>query len=155
MRLNIDKSYNFSGKNYRVKNLQTLIGQNLGYVFFKQIEKVKVALTSEKSSFLSFNEAGIEIEEPVTIYEFEEIIIKENLIKIEEYLQKFLDKHAITASNIDVVFLTGGTSLVVALQQIFEKRFGKEKIKSGDNFNSVAMGLAYSYSLLSQKNRLE
>ena len=44
--------------------------------------------------------------------------------------------------------MTGGTSMVRPLNNIFIQRFGSEKIKSGDNFNSVAMGLAYSYRVL-------
>jgi hypothetical chaperone protein len=149
MRLNIDRSYNFSGKNYRVKNLQTLVGQNLGYVFFKQIEKVKIELTQAENSFLDFNEAEIEIHEPVSIQEFEAEIIQANVAKIENYLLDFLTKNNINTKEVDVVFMTGGTSLILALNKLFIKHFGSEKIKSGDTFNSVAMGLAYSYRVLS------
>jgi hypothetical chaperone protein len=63
-------------------------------------------------------------------------------------LQEFLDKNQIKNNEVDVVFMTGGTSMVRPLNNIFIQRFGLEKIKSGDNFNSVAMGLAYSYRVL-------
>ena len=77
--------------------------------------------------------------------EFENQIIAQNLIKIEAYLDSFLLEKGILKSDIDVVFMTGGTSLIKPLNQIFKNKFGSEKLKSGDNFNSVAMGLAYSY----------
>ncbi len=38
--------------------------------------------------------------------------------------------------------------MVRPLQNHFKQQFGSDKIKSGDNFNSVAMGLAYSYNVL-------
>ena len=154
MKLSITKSYNFSGKDFRVKNLQTLIEQNLGYVLFKQIEKVKIELTQAEKAVLEFNEHEISVNEPITIQDFEEEIIEKNLEKIENYLDEFLLKNNIENQAINVVFMTGGTSLIRALNDIFVKRFGKEKIKSGDNFNSVAMGLAYSYRVLAAKTSL-
>jgi len=43
---------------------------------------------------------------------------------------------------VDRVFLTGGSSFVPAVRRIFETRFGAEKIRGGDEFTSVASGLA-------------
>jgi hypothetical chaperone protein len=43
---------------------------------------------------------------------------------------------------VDAVFLTGGSSLVPAVRKIFLDRFGKDKIRVGHEFISVAMGLA-------------
>jgi hypothetical chaperone protein len=41
-----------------------------------------------------------------------------------------------------MVFLTGGSSFVPAVRRIFENRFGVSKIRTGDEFTSVARGLA-------------
>jgi hypothetical chaperone protein len=38
--------------------------------------------------------------------------------------------------------MTGGTSYVPAVQRMFEQRFGHEKLRYGDAFNSVASVLA-------------
>jgi hypothetical chaperone protein len=43
---------------------------------------------------------------------------------------------------VDRVFLTGGSSLVPAVRRIFEDRFGAERVQTGDEFTSVARGLA-------------
>lgn len=145
MKLNIEKSYQYSGKDHRVKNLQILISENLGYSFFKEIEKAKIMLTHEEKAELSFQNHGIEIDEEVSLTEFKEEIIAQNLSKIEDYLDQFLEEKGIAKESIDVVFMTGGTSLIKPLNQIFKDKFGEDKLKSGDNFNSVAMGLAYSY----------
>jgi len=45
---------------------------------------------------------------------------------------------------VDRVFLTGGTSFVPAVRRLFTKRFGPERIQGGDEFTSVAQGLALS-----------
>ena len=42
----------------------------------------------------------------------------------------------------DAVFLTGGTSFVPAVQAIFASRFGLSRIRTGNEFTSVARGLA-------------
>jgi hypothetical chaperone protein len=41
-----------------------------------------------------------------------------------------------------MVFLTGGTSFVPAVRRIFETRFGADRIRTGNEFTSVARGLA-------------
>jgi hypothetical chaperone protein len=43
---------------------------------------------------------------------------------------------------VDRVFLTGGSSLVPVLREAFALKFGGEKLAAGDEFTSVARGLA-------------
>lgn len=146
----IYRSYIFSGKDYRVGNLKTLIENNLGYVLFKQIEKAKFELTNKNTTFLTFEELTIKIKEEITIADFENVIIKKNVDKIIAYLQNFLTQHNISPQAIDTVFMTGGTSHIRMLKNIFTSFFGEHKIKSGDSFNSVALGIAYSYYIFNQ-----
>jgi len=40
------------------------------------------------------------------------------------------------------VFLTGGTSFVPAVRDLFIRRFGRERVDMGGEFVSVAEGLA-------------
>jgi hypothetical chaperone protein len=148
MRLSIEKSYKFSGNDPRVKNLMHLIGENLGYEVFKAIEKAKIDLTHEAETSFAFHKSEIEFSETITESEFSEIIAAQNLGKIGKYLEDFLAKNQISPETIDDVFLTGGTSQVKAIRRIFGQKFGEAKLKSGDNFNSVAIGLAYSYAYL-------
>jgi hypothetical chaperone protein len=152
MKLSIAKSYQFSGKDFRVRNLQTLIEKNLGYELFKQIEKVKIELSNQDNSLFSFNAYEIDIAETVDLLDFSDTIIESSLDKIGNYLEEFLKENGIKTSEVDEVFMTGGTSQVRPLRTIFETKFGKEKLQSGDNFNSVAIGLAYSFKSLSSLN---
>lgn len=151
MRISINKSYNFSGKDYRVKNLLTLVEDNLGYVLFKEIEKTKVELTSAEFAEFAFDEHEISFKEQISIQDFENEIIQKNLNSIDTYMLEFLDKNRVKPTDIDVVFMTGGTSMVRPLRERFVGHFGEGKIESGDNFNSVAMGLAYSFKILKER----
>ena len=48
----------------------------------------------------------------------------------------------LTADGIDRVFLTGGSSLVPAVRDIFLRRFATDRIESGNELESIASGLA-------------
>ena len=64
--------------------------------------------------------------------------------QIEKYLNQFLAINNIQISDIDSLFLTGGTSMVRSIKEIFQSKFPETPIHSGDNFISVANGLALS-----------
>ncbi len=139
--------YNLSGKKPQLKNLMSLIEHNLGYKMTQSIEKTKIELSHAPQSTFAFHEADIDFDEVITLADFQHKIIQKDLDKIDKYLTSFLEKYEIADNQIDTVFMTGATSMVKPLRTRFTERFGAEKVKSGDNFNSVAIGLAYSYSL--------
>ena len=139
--------YHFSGKQKTVENLIALIEGNFGFAVFKEIEKAKIALTRSESTLFSFRKSTIDFEETITLKAFSEQIIKKDTDKIEDYLTRFLSDFGVSPLSVDSVFMTGGTSQVKPLKDRFANQFGAEKLQSGDNFNSVAIGLAYSYIL--------
>ena len=53
-----------------------------------------------------------------------------------------LERAGAGPADIDAVFMTGGTSYVPAVRQLFAGRFGAAKLRFGDAFSSVAAGLA-------------
>jgi hypothetical chaperone protein len=68
--------------------------------------------------------------------------IAEELRRIEECLDGLIASSGVGRKDVDMVFLTGGSSFVPAVRAIFETRFGAEKIRTGEQFTSVARGLA-------------
>lgn len=66
---------------------------------------------------------------------------------ITGHLDTFLADSEITPASIEAVSLTGGTSLIHKLRQEFITRFGQKKIRDGQEFTSVADGLALSAPL--------
>jgi len=77
----------------------------------------------------------------VTRAEFE-AWIGHDLELIENSIDGLLKDSGIDPRAVDRVFLTGGSSFVPAVRRIFETRFGKDRIRSGNEFTSVAHGLA-------------
>lgn len=147
----IDNYYYHSKQNRKFKNLLTLINNNLGYSVFQSIEKTKVALSHTEQSDFRYKQMDIEIDEPITLANYNQIIEKD-LNKISNYLDTFLANANIKAEEIDSLFLTGGTSLVWAIQELFRTKFPGIPVHTGDNFISVAKGLAYSGYLFEDEN---
>jgi len=139
----IEDYYYFSGNDPKFKNLITLIENNLGYSVFQSIEKTKIKLSNADSALFSYHNMNIEIEEQISLPVYEQIIAKD-VDKIANYLDDFMLHNNIDPKNIDSLFLTGGTSMVGSIQKLFKKRFPHVNLNSGDNFKSVANGLAYS-----------
>ncbi len=53
----------------------------------------------------------------------------------------------LTAAQIDAVSLTGGTSKIPYIQNLFVERFGSDKSENHNAFTSVAHGLGSSVPL--------
>lgn len=135
--------YHYSKKDKNFKNLLTLIDHNLGYSVFQAIEKTKIDLSALTNSQFVYSNMEIEISEEISIAQYEAIIQKD-IRKISTYLDEFMLKNNIGEGDIDSLFLTGGTSLVTAVQNLFSTKFPGVPVNSGDNFTSVAKGLALS-----------
>jgi hypothetical chaperone protein len=139
----IEDYYYFSGKDRLFKNLITLIDNNLGYSVFQSIEKTKIALTTTDSTVFSYRQMDIDIKEEISLPDYDQIIAKD-VNRIAVYLDNFLLENRIDANAIDTLFLTGGTSMVRSIHKLFKNKFPHVNVNSGDNFKSVAKGLAYS-----------
>jgi len=126
-----------------VARLITLIEKDLGFSLFKAIETAKKVLSSHDSSSIDFEQLNIRIHEPITANEFAKFIHRQ-AEKFEQYLNAFIANSGLDEKEIDTVFITGGSSLVPALREIFVKKFGENKIRGGETFTSVASGLALS-----------
>jgi hypothetical chaperone protein len=139
----LEDYYYFSGNDRKFKNLITLIDNNLGYSVFQSIEKIKIELSNADTSTFSYHKMDIGIEEEIPLPAYEQIIAKD-VNRIAAYLDTFMLQNSIDPKNIDSLFLTGGTSMVGSIQKLFKNRFPHVNLNSGDNFKSVAKGLAYS-----------
>lgn len=146
----IQTYYHYAKQDRKFKNLITLTDNNLGYSVFQAIEKTKIELSDSPLSRFSYSKMDIEIDEEISIGQYDAIIEKD-INKIGRYLDEFLLQHQIRPEEINSLFLTGGTSMVASVQELFKTRFPDTPLHSGDNFISVAKGLAYSGYLFEEE----
>jgi hypothetical chaperone protein len=125
----------------KIQALITLIDEDLGYQLHQAVQRVKLELSRNETAEFHFRDGSVDLKIPVTRREFESWI-DHDLRMIEESIDNLLRKSGIDRRAVDRVFLTGGSSFVPAVRGIFETRFGKERIRGGNEFTSVAHGLA-------------
>ncbi|HEY1963954.1 MAG TPA: Hsp70 family protein, partial [Acidobacteriaceae bacterium] len=89
----------------------------------------------------TFRDHGFNLHASVTRTEFESWI-QPDLAAIEQAIAEVMSSSGVAEISVDRVFLTGGSSLVPAVRRIFERSFGPDRIRAGDEFTSVASGLA-------------
>ncbi|WDP88384.1 MAG: Hsp70 family protein [Desulfobacter sp.] len=129
-------------------NLETLIHSNYGYILFRAIEKTKCLLSGQDQAPLVFKDYGMAIEDLLSRSDFEEMIINE-VEEIRTCIDDTLAGAGLAPEEVDVVFLTGGSSHIPLIRSIFSEKIGADKIRTGDAFTSVAYGLGlYGKQLL-------
>lgn len=119
--------------------LRELIAHNLGFLLFRSVERCKIDLGEHEASRLRFERDGIDLDEPVARAELEAAAARE-LQRLDASVAKLLADSGVDAGEVDVVFLTGGTSRIPAVRGLFHARF-PGRIVDQDAFLSVATGL--------------
>ena len=118
-----------------------VIENELGYPLYDAVGGLKRALSAEERAHFHFAGAGLEIEADVSRADFESWIA-DDVARIDATVDKALAASGLRESQIDRVFLTGGTSLTPLIRALFERRFGADAIMSGGELTSIAHGLA-------------
>ena len=129
-----------------IENLEHLINDNYGFFLFQSIEKSKCELSHRELTDIRFNERDLSISEGITRKEFD-AINAENFSRIAGCIDEVIAKSGVSYGGIDTVFLTGGTSRIPFIRDLFVQRFGAEKLEDRDAFTSVVHGLGTSSPL--------
>ena len=114
-----------------------LVERDLGFQLYRSVSAVKVALSGAEEAELRFED----LRARVTRAEFEGWIAGD-LARIGAAVDEALAGAGLAPGAVDKVFLTGGTSFVPAVQRLFVERFGRDKLTSAQQFESIALGLA-------------
>jgi hypothetical chaperone protein len=125
----------------KIAALMHLIREDLGYQLHRSVQKTKSDLSKNDVSKFHFADGFIDLDAAVKRASFEKWIIEE-LELIAGCVDSLLEASTVKPKDVDMVFLTGGSSFVPAVRRIFETRFGPERIRAGNEFTSVARGLA-------------
>jgi hypothetical chaperone protein len=118
-----------------------IIEGDLGFALYKSVSAAKVALSSADRTAFAFREAGVDICEDISRQQFETWIARD-VSRIAATVDEAIGNAGVGPSEIDKVFLTGGSSFIPAVQQVFRDRFEPRRIVTGHQFESIASGLA-------------
>ncbi|KAA9015324.1 Hsp70 family protein [Sphingobium limneticum] len=119
----------------------TVIEKELGYPLYDAVGALKRALSEQDNATFRFSGGGLAIEQAVSRADFEGWIAPD-IAQIEATVDKALAKANVAPDTIDRVFLTGGSSLIPAIRDIFRARFGQDRLATGGELTSIAHGLA-------------
>jgi hypothetical chaperone protein len=130
----------------KIVALMAVVDGDLGYQLHQAVQQVKFELSRSEQAEFRFRDGGpqtsiVDLRIPVTRRQFEHWIA-EDLASIEHCVDSLLAVSGVSAQQVDCVFLTGGSSFVPAVRRIFASRFGADRIRGGNEFTSVAYGLA-------------
>jgi hypothetical chaperone protein len=125
----------------KIEALIHLIKGDLGYQLHRAVQALKYELSQRDAARFQFRDGHVDIDVTVERAQFEQWIRTE-LEQIETCVDGLLASASVRPADVDMVFLTGGTSFVPAVRHIFESRFGRQRLRTGNEFTSVARGLA-------------
>jgi len=123
------------------EGLVHVIRNDEGFSLFQAVSRVKQALTVETATRFMFKAGPVEIDRSVSRNDFERWIA-DDLARIAATGDEALKVAGVAPAQITRVFMTGGSALVPAVRETFARKFGVEKLVGGDEFSSVAQGLA-------------
>jgi hypothetical chaperone protein len=133
----------------KIAALLHLIKEDLGYQLHQSVQAVKYDLSNNPAAMFRFHDGVVDVTARVERSSFE-AWISEELKQIESCLDSLLRVSGVHPRKVDAVFLTGGSSFVPAVRRIFSTRFGEQRIRTGNQFTSVAWGLALRGSTLDE-----
>lgn len=125
----------------KIRAFLAFLEADAGYAMYRAVSAAKMQLSQAEAGTLSLHVAGVDIERAIAREEFEAWIAPE-LAEISACVDRALAQAGLQENQIDRVFLTGGSSFVPAVREIFASRFGADRIETGDQLVSIAYGLS-------------
>lgn len=128
----------------------TFLDADASYLLYRAVAQLKMQLSHAPHGRFDLDVGKLKLSRTIARAEFDSWI-GEDVRAIQAQVGEALTRANLSEARIDRVFLTGGTSYVPALRESFEARFGAGKVETGDQFVSIANGLA----LIAQEDDLE
>jgi len=125
----------------KIRAFLAFLDADAGYAMNRAVSAAKLQLSHADEAAFSFHVAGVNIERTIKRAEFETWIAPE-LADISACVDRAMVEANLQEGEIDRVFLTGGSSFVPAVRNLFEQRFGPGTVEAGDQLVSIAYGLA-------------
>ena len=125
----------------KISRLLELIREGLYFSFSQKIIESKAQLSFDETTFIDMNLFQDPFRQEITREAFNTVITPD-IEKIKMTLDETIKMANISYDEIDRVFLTGGSTLVPAVKNLYREVFGEEKLVHTDVFSSVGYGLA-------------
>lgn len=125
----------------KLERLQSLVRERAGHWLALQVEEAKIALSGAPVAHIDMDR--ITAGETVTLHRAElDRAIDALVTSVEQTVSRLLVDAGITASAIDTVFFTGGSSGVPLLRERVLALTPQARCVEGDLFGSIGAGLA-------------
>jgi len=134
-----------------IQNLDNIIDDNFGFFLFQAIEGAKCTLSDREQATISFAERDLCISEEIGKLEFESIN-QDNFQQIADCIDDVVARSGLLPTQIDSVFLTGGTSRIPRIQALFAQRFAERSWKTEMPLPALSMDLAPAFRCFSESS---
>ncbi|WP_127717793.1 Hsp70 family protein [Halobacteriovorax sp. HLS] len=124
----------------KLKNMENLFNEKLGFDLMKEIEKCKIELSKLSEKELSYCKRGVKIKKSLSqkkCFELSQTKIEE----IRKALQEALDLAGVNQSDIDSVMCTGGGVQNPMIMAELQSRFNEISINLDQVQKTVVMGM--------------
>lgn len=125
----------------RIGHFIEAIRNDWGFNIYRAVADAKARLSAAPRTDFRLRLGELDIEQHIEREDFEGWIV-DDIARIAQTVDTLLATKGVSVDEIDSVFLTGGSSLIPAVRQVFVDRFGVRRLADGENFQSVAYGLA-------------
>jgi len=118
-----------------------VVRNDWGFNIYRVVADAKARLSAAARVDFRLRLGDLSIEQEIARADFEGWI-KDDIARIADSVDTLLATEGVAIDDIDSVFLTGGSSFIPVVRRIFADRFGAHRLADGENFQSVAYGLA-------------
>lgn len=124
------------------QRLEQLVEKEQGHRLLDLVENVKIALTAQNDvkAIISFIQGNPIVEVESSSFS---LAIANNVRQIASSLKECLKMAAVSAQQIDLLILTGGSTEIPYLKAQMQQLFEQAQVSENDKLSSVALGLGY------------
>lgn len=124
-----------------IERLIQLVEKNLGFALFQEIERSKIKLSTEATAFVELQRDEFRLKDLVTRPQFERLI-DGYLHQINADVDAVLAKSNLRADQVQAVLRTGGSAQIPAFIRMLGEKFGHDRLRPLNPFESIVGGLA-------------
>ncbi len=124
----------------RTRRLIDVLNHKLGHQILEEVESCKKQLSDSMETTIPLNEIEDELSIEVSKGELE-AIIEPDISSVKNKIGELIIQCGLTNESIDLVFYTGGTTLIPSVRNSINNLFPNARMLTGDMLHSVGIGL--------------